>query len=62
MLDTATEGTFMGKQVKVATKLQDDMQENHDQGHVKRSSSPRTSVLLRSWRSCSPQLNGSVPV
>ena len=29
MLDTAAGGTFMGKQVDVATKLLDDMQNNH---------------------------------
>jgi hypothetical protein len=29
MLDTAAGGTFMGKQVEVATKLLDDMQDNH---------------------------------
>jgi hypothetical protein len=31
MLDTAAGGTFMGKQVDIATRLLDDMQNKHDQ-------------------------------
>jgi hypothetical protein len=34
MLDTAAGGTFMGRPVTVATKLLDDMQNNHAQWHV----------------------------
>jgi hypothetical protein len=39
MLDTASGGTFMGKQVEVVTEILDDMQDNHAQWHVERSSS-----------------------
>jgi hypothetical protein len=41
MLDIAARGTFMDKQVDVATKLLDDMQNNHVQWHVERSSSKK---------------------
>jgi hypothetical protein len=44
-LDTAAGGTFMGKQVEVATKLLDDMQDNHAQWHVKRSSSRKVNSI-----------------
>jgi hypothetical protein len=39
MLDIAARGTFMDKQVDVATKLLDDMQNNHAQRHAEISSS-----------------------
>ena len=45
MLDTAAGGTFMGKQVDVATKLLDDMQNNHAQWHVERSSSRKVNSI-----------------
>ena len=45
MLDTAAGGTFMGKQVAVATKLLDDMQSNHVQWHVERSSSRKVNSI-----------------
>jgi hypothetical protein len=45
MLDTAAGGTFMGKQVVVATNLLDDMQNNHAQWHVERSSSRKVNSI-----------------
>ena len=39
MLDTAARETFMGKEIDVATKLLNDMQDNHSQWHVERSTS-----------------------
>jgi hypothetical protein len=39
MLDIVVGGTFMGKQVDIATRLLDDMQNNHDQWNVEISSS-----------------------
>ena len=50
MLDTATGGTIMGKQVSVANKLLDDMQNNHAQWHVERSNTKKVN-------SVSPQEN-----
>jgi GTP cyclohydrolase FolE2 len=44
-LDTAAGGTFMGKQVEVATKLLDDMQDNHAQWHVERTSSRKVNSI-----------------
>jgi hypothetical protein len=37
MLDSATAGTFMGKDIDVAIKLLNDMQDNHSQWNVERS-------------------------
>ena len=34
MLDIAAGGTFMGKEIEVAKKLLDDMQDNHAQWHI----------------------------
>ncbi len=39
MLDTAAGGTFMGKEIDVATNLLNDIQDNHSQWHVERSTS-----------------------
>src|SRR3954466_716935 len=36
MFDTATGGTFMGKQITEAKQLLDNMQDNHAQWHVER--------------------------
>jgi hypothetical protein len=47
MLDTAVGGTFMGKQVDVATKLLDDMQDNHARWHVERSSSRKVNSISK---------------
>jgi hypothetical protein len=44
MLDTVAEGTFMGKGVEEGTKLLDDMQNNHSQWHVERSSRKVNSI------------------
>jgi hypothetical protein len=45
MLDIATRGTFMGKQVDVAKQLLVDMQSNHTQWHVERTSSKRVNSI-----------------
>ena len=45
MLDTAARGTFMSKQVEVARRLLDDMQSNHAQWHVERSSSRKVNSI-----------------
>jgi len=45
MLNTAAGGAFMGKQVDVATKLLEDMQNNHAQWHVERSSSKKVNSI-----------------
>ena len=45
MLDTAAGGTIMGRPVSVATKLLDDMQNNHAQLHVERSSSKKVNSI-----------------
>jgi hypothetical protein len=42
---TTAGGTFMGKQVEVATKLLDDMQDNHTQWHIERSSSRKVNSI-----------------
>jgi hypothetical protein len=44
MLDSAAGGTFMGKGVEEVTKLLDDMQNNHSQWHVGRSSRKVNSI------------------
>jgi hypothetical protein len=44
VLDTAAGGTFMGKGVEEGTKLLDDMQNNHSQWHVERSSRKVNSI------------------
>jgi hypothetical protein len=44
MLDTAAGGTFMGKEVEEGMKLLDDMQNNHSQRHVERSSTKVNSI------------------
>lgn len=45
MLDTAAGGTFMGKEIEIATKLLIDMQDNHSQWHVERSSSKKVNSV-----------------
>jgi hypothetical protein len=44
MLDSASEGTFMGKGVEEGTKLLGDMQNNISQWHVERSSRKVNSI------------------
>src|SRR3954469_25630496 len=44
ILDTAAGGTIMGKQVSVAKKLLNDMQNNHAQWHVERTSKRVSSI------------------
>jgi hypothetical protein len=44
MLDTTAEGPFMGKGVEEGTMLLDDMQNNHSQWHVERSSRKVNSI------------------
>ena len=45
MLDTAAGRIIMGRPVSVATKLLDDMQNNHAQWHVERSSSRKVNSI-----------------
>ena len=45
MLDTAAGGTFMGKDIALATNLLNDMQDNHSQWHVERSSSKKVNSI-----------------
>ena len=45
MLDTAAGGTFMSKPVELARRLLDDMQSNHAQWHVERSSSRKVNSI-----------------
>jgi hypothetical protein len=45
MLDTIAGGTFMSKQVDVARRLLDDIQSNHAQCHVERSSSRKVNSV-----------------
>ena len=45
MLDTAAGGTFMGKEIDVAKKLIDDMQDNHAQWHVERSTTRKVNSI-----------------
>ncbi|KAK1668104.1 hypothetical protein QYE76_056263 [Lolium multiflorum] len=45
MLDTAVGGTFMSKPVELARRLLDDMQSNHAQWHVDRSSSRKVNAI-----------------
>ena len=51
MFDTAAGGTIMGRPVQVATKLLDDMQNNHAQWHVERSSSRKAAQPDLLWKS-----------
>jgi hypothetical protein len=44
MLDTIAGGTIMGKGVEEGTNLLDDMQNNHSQWHVERSSRKVNSI------------------
>lgn len=46
MLDTAARGTFMGRPVSVAKQLLDDMESNHAQWHVERSSSRKVNSTI----------------
>ena len=51
-LDTAAGGTIMGRPITKAKKLLDDMQENHAQWHVERSTTKRSMLSKRriwSW-------------
>jgi hypothetical protein len=41
MFDTAARGTFMGKEIEIAKNLLNDMQDNHSQWHIERSSTRR---------------------
>ena len=45
MLDIAAGGTFMGKDIALTTKLLNDMQDNHSQWHVERSSSKKVNSI-----------------
>ena len=45
MLDTAAGGTFMGKEIALATKLLNDMQDNHSQWHIERSSCKKVNSI-----------------
>ena len=45
MLDTAAGGTFMGKQITEAKKLLDNMQDNHAQWHVERSTTKKVNSV-----------------
>jgi hypothetical protein len=45
MLATAAGGTFMGKEIEIAKKLRNDMQDNHSQWHVERSSTKKVNSV-----------------
>src|SRR3990170_9082619 len=45
MLDTAVGGTIMGKPIKDVKKILDDMQENHAQWHVERTTTKKVNVI-----------------
>ena len=45
MLDTAAGGTIMGKPIEDVKKLLDDMQENHAQWHVERTTTKRVNAI-----------------
>jgi hypothetical protein len=45
MLDTAAGGTIMGKPIDDVKKLLDDMQENHAQWHVERTTTKRVNAI-----------------
>ena len=45
MLDNAAGGTFMGKQITEAKKLLDNMQDNHAQWHVERSTTKKVNSV-----------------
>ena len=45
MLDTAAGGTFMGKEIEVAKKLLDDMQNNHAQWHIERTNTKKVNAV-----------------
>ena len=45
MLDTAAGGTIMGKPIEDVKKLLDDMQENHAQWHVERTSTKKVNAI-----------------
>ena len=45
MLDTAAGGTIMGKPIEDVKKLLDDMQENHAQWHVERTTTKKVNVI-----------------
>ena len=48
MLDTAAGGTFMGKEIEVAKKLLDDMQDNHAQWHIERTNTKKVNAVTES--------------
>ena len=45
MLDTAAGGTFMGKEIKVANKLLNDMQDNHAQWYIERTNTKKVNAI-----------------
>ena len=45
MLDTAAGGTIMGRPIVESKKWMDDMQENHAQWHVERSTTKRVNAI-----------------
>ena len=45
MLDTAGGGTIMGKSIEDVTKPLDDMQENHVQWHVERTTTKKVNAI-----------------
>ena len=46
MLDTAAGGTFMGKEIEIATKLLNDTQDDHSQWHLEISSSRKVNSVI----------------
>jgi hypothetical protein len=58
MLDTATEGTFMGKGVEEGTKLLDNMKNNHSQWHGERSSRKVNSITETENEELIAKVNG----
>jgi hypothetical protein len=57
VLDTAAGGTFTGKGVEEGTKLLDDMQNNHSQWHVERSSRKVNSITKTENEELIPKVN-----
>ena len=45
MLDIVGRGTFMGKEFEISKKLMDNMQDNHVQWHVERSTTSKVNSI-----------------
>ena len=45
MLDTDAGETFMGKEIEVAKKLLNDMQDNHGQWHIERTNTKKVNAI-----------------